>query len=48
MELGRPDWPIGSVIYRGGPKPNLRLVEYRESDARAVLVVEEVLTARPV
>jgi hypothetical protein len=42
MELGRPDWPIGSVIYRGGPQPNLRVVERRDTDGAAVLVVEEL------
>jgi hypothetical protein len=42
MELGRPDWPVGSVIYRGGPQPNLRVVERRETEDGAVLVVEEV------
>ena len=42
MELGRPDWPVGSVIYQGGPKPNLRVVEHRESDELPVLVVEAV------
>jgi hypothetical protein len=42
MELGRPDWPVGSVIYQGGPKPNLRVVDHRESPAGPVLVVEEV------
>lgn len=24
-ELARPDWPVGSVIYRDGPQPNLRV-----------------------
>ena len=42
MELGRPDWPIGSTIYRGGTQPNLRVVELRETEDGAVLVVEEV------
>jgi hypothetical protein len=28
-ELGRPDWPIGSVICRGCPTPNLRVVAAR-------------------
>lgn len=27
VELGRPDWPPGSIIYRGGSGPNLRVVE---------------------
>jgi hypothetical protein len=30
------------VIYRGGPQPNLRIVERRDSDGGAVLVVEEI------
>lgn len=25
MELGRPDWPAGSVIYTGPGEPNLRV-----------------------
>ena len=29
-ELGRPDWPVGSTIYRGGPQPNLRVVDRPE------------------
>jgi hypothetical protein len=41
MELGRPDWPIGRVIYQGGPKPNLRVVDRRHDDDVALLVVEE-------
>jgi hypothetical protein len=27
VELGRPDWPAGSVIQRGGPEPNLRVLD---------------------
>src|SRR5262249_27827130 len=43
MALGRPDWPVGSVIYQGFPKPNLRVVERRkpEPSSAPVLVVEE-------
>jgi hypothetical protein len=43
VELGRPDWPPGSVIYRGDG-PNLRVVEVRDGgrDGADVLVVEEV------
>jgi len=26
-ELGRPDWPRGSVIYTGPNEPNLRVVD---------------------
>ena len=26
-ELAHPDWPAGSVIYRGRGKPNLRVVD---------------------
>jgi hypothetical protein len=26
-ELARPDWPAGSVIYRGRGKPSLRVVD---------------------
>jgi hypothetical protein len=41
-ELGRPDWPIGSVIYRGD-EPNLRVVDVIPADdpeGFAILVVE--------
>jgi hypothetical protein len=31
VELGRPDWPVGSIIYRGG-QPNLRVVGRVDSD----------------
>jgi hypothetical protein len=31
VDLGRPDWPPGSVIYRGG-EPKLRAVDRIESD----------------
>jgi hypothetical protein len=44
IELGRPDWPVGSVICRGD-KLNLRVVGYRESEDPGepdALVVEEV------
>jgi hypothetical protein len=37
-----PDWPIGSVIYRGD-EPNLRVVDFVESDDPEkfhILVVE--------
>jgi hypothetical protein len=27
VHLGRPDWPPGSVIYRGGDQPDLRVVD---------------------
>jgi hypothetical protein len=32
VELGRPDWPIGSVIYTGRGEPNLRVVDRLYSD----------------
>jgi len=31
-ELGRPDWPPGSVIYRGGDEPNLRVIDRIDGD----------------
>ena len=31
-ELGRPDWPIGSVIYSGPTEANLRVVRILETD----------------
>jgi hypothetical protein len=27
IELQRPDWPPGSIIYRGGAQPNLRVLD---------------------
>ena len=45
VELGRPDWPDGSIIYRGGDEPNLRVVGFIERTAPEnfdVLVVERV------
>ena len=45
IELGRPDWPPGSVIYRGGDEPNLRVVDVLAGDDPEkfdVLVVEPV------
>ena len=42
IELARPDWPRGSVIYRGAGE-NLRVVDTIESDdveKFSVLVVE--------
>jgi hypothetical protein len=32
MELGRPDWPPGSVIYTGPNEPNLGVVNVLETD----------------
>ena len=43
VELGRPDWPLGSVIYRGGGEPNLRVVDVLAADdveEFAILVIE--------
>ncbi len=45
IELGRPDWPDGSIIYRGGASPNLRVVGRLEADQPenfSILVVEEI------
>jgi hypothetical protein len=46
-ELGRPDWPPGSVIYTGPDEPDLRVVNVVTADDDdperfTVLVVEEV------
>ena len=46
-ELGRPDWPPGSVIYTGPNEPNLRVVDVLDNadDPEMhfkVLVVDEV------
>jgi hypothetical protein len=48
MQFARPDWPDGSVIYRGGAGLNLRVVGYRDAheDGRPVLVVEELTPPR--
>ena len=44
VELGRPDWPDGTIIY-GGEKPNLRVVGRLATDDSEhgfdVLVIEE-------
>jgi hypothetical protein len=44
VELGRPDWPIGSIIYTGRDEPNLRVIDRLDNDddpeAFACLVVE--------
>jgi hypothetical protein len=43
VHLGRPDWPDGSIIYRGN-QPNLRVVGRIDTDNPeefTVLVVEE-------
>ena len=32
MELGRPDWPPGSMIYRGGDQTNLRVIDVIPSE----------------
>jgi hypothetical protein len=47
-ELGRPDWPPGSVIYSGSDESSLRVVEVLDDDEDdperfKVLVVEEPL-----
>jgi hypothetical protein len=44
VELGRPDWLPGSVIYRGSSEPDLRVVGCLPADtleAYTILVVEE-------
>jgi len=50
VELGRPDWPDGSIIYRGDG-PNLRVVGRIEADdlehQLEVLVVEEAWVRKP-
>jgi hypothetical protein len=45
VELSRPDWPPGSVIFRGADEPNLRVVDHLPSDDPeefAILEVEEI------
>ena len=32
VEVARPDWPPGSVIYRGGDAQNLRIVDVLAGD----------------
>lgn len=44
VELPRPDWPIGSVIYRPPGEPNLRVIDVIPTDnveQFTILVVEE-------
>jgi hypothetical protein len=31
-ELGRPDWPPGSLIYTGPGEPNLRVVDVLDTE----------------
>jgi hypothetical protein len=44
-ELQRPDWPAGSVIYRGRGKPNLRVIDgvsgLDDPEQLPTLIVEE-------
>jgi hypothetical protein len=43
MELGRPDWPAGSIIYRGRGESNLRVLDLIPADdpeTFSVLIVE--------
>ena len=45
VELAPPDWPPGTIIYRGSAGPNLRVVDHLPTDNPemfAILVVEEV------
>jgi hypothetical protein len=44
VELARPDWPVGSRIYRGGATPDQLIVGHRDAHdgGRPVLVVEEL------
>jgi hypothetical protein len=46
VELQRPDWPVGSIIYKGGAAPDLLVVGQRYGEERTVLVVEELPAAR--
>ena len=47
-ELGRPDWPPGSVIYTGPDEPNLQVVDVLDTENEdqemhfTALVVEPV------
>jgi hypothetical protein len=45
-ELQRPDWPAGSIIYRGGAQPNLRVLDILsgsdDPEQLPTLVVEDV------
>jgi hypothetical protein len=46
IQLGRPDWPTGSVIYRGNREPDLRVLDMRPGDGPergTVLVVEPLI-----
>jgi hypothetical protein len=46
VELARPDWPRGSVIYGGSKEPDLRVLETlpaNDPETSAVLVVEPLI-----
>jgi hypothetical protein len=45
VDVARPGWPPGSVIYRGGSEPNLRVVSNEPGDP-AVLIVELIRAAQ--
>jgi hypothetical protein len=45
-ELQRPDWPVGSIIYKGGAAPDVLVVGQRYGEERTVLVVEELPAPR--
>jgi hypothetical protein len=46
ITLQRPDWPVGSIIYKGGAAPDLLVVDQRYGDGRQVLIVEELPAPR--
>jgi hypothetical protein len=46
VELQRPDWPNGSIIYKAGGAPDLVVVGQRYGEERTVLVVEELPAPR--
>jgi hypothetical protein len=45
-ELQRPDWPVGSIIYKGGAAPDLLILGQRYGEEHTVLVVEELPAPR--
>jgi hypothetical protein len=46
ITLQRPDWPVGSIIYKGGASPDLLIVDQRYGEGRQVLIVEELPAPR--
>jgi hypothetical protein len=46
LALQRPDWPVGSIIYKRGAAPDLLIVGQRYGEERTVVVAEELPALR--